>query len=58
MKQTDFLRADTNSGKLQVTSMIQKWVWLRGCINLVYLKNELMNWAVILHADSDAMIFD
>ena len=28
-----------------------------GLLNLVYLKNELMNWADFLHADNDGITF-
>ena len=51
MELTDFLHADTNSGKIKVASVILGWVWLkmgmatwiRRLWNWVYLKNGLKN---------------
>ena len=62
----------TNSGKLKVWFKDfwvngRKWAWSfsswdpKICfilINLLYLNNEYMNWADIVNADSDAVIFD
>ena len=65
MEWTDFLRAFANSGKLKVTSLIFEWVWSKMGMDYIvhetlksaYLKDECMNWADVLHADCDAIIF-
>ena len=66
VEQTDFLHVGTNSGKLKVDSTILGCAWSKVAMaflfmrywNPLYLKNEFMNLAAFLNADSDAVGFD